>query len=68
MKVDQAGNLFATGPGGVLIFAPDGTHLGTFATGEATANCGWGEDGSSSTSRPTCIIGRIKLKTKGLGF
>ena len=25
MKVDQAGNLFATGPGGVNVFAPDGT-------------------------------------------
>src|SRR5262249_14890624 len=46
MKVDAAGNVFATGPGGVLVFAPDGTHLGTFATGQATANCGWGEDGS----------------------
>ncbi len=45
MKVDRAGNLFATGPGGVLIFAPDGTHLGTLDTGEATANCGWGDDG-----------------------
>src|SRR5262249_6275658 len=39
MKVDRADNLFATGPGGVLVFAPDGTHLGTIATGEATANC-----------------------------
>ena len=29
MKVDQQGNLFATGPGGVHVFAPDGTHLGT---------------------------------------
>ena len=28
MKVDAAGNLFATGPGGVHIFTPDGTHLG----------------------------------------
>ena len=42
MKVDQSGNVFATGPGGVLIFSPDGTHLGTLATGEATANCGLG--------------------------
>ncbi len=24
LKVNQDGNLFATGPGGVLIFAPDG--------------------------------------------
>ncbi|HVG38594.1 MAG TPA: SMP-30/gluconolactonase/LRE family protein, partial [Pyrinomonadaceae bacterium] len=28
MKVDKAGHLFATGPGGVHVFAPDGTHLG----------------------------------------
>jgi gluconolactonase len=68
MKVDQAGNLFATGPGGVLIFAPDGTHLGTFATGEATANCGWGEDGSVLYITADMYLGRIKLTTKGLGF
>ena len=39
MKVDQAGNVFATGPGGVLIFSPDGKHLGTIDTGVPTANC-----------------------------
>src|SRR5437667_7999814 len=36
MKVDRDGNLFATGPGGVLVFAPDGNHLGTIATGVPT--------------------------------
>jgi len=68
MKVDQHGNIFATGPGGVLIFAPDGTHLGTLATGEATANCGWGEDGSVLYITADMYVGRIPLKTKGLGF
>jgi gluconolactonase len=68
MKVDAAGNLFATGPGGVLIFAPDGTHLGTFATGEATANCGWGEDGSVLYITADMYIGRVRLTTKGRGF
>ncbi len=68
MKVDQAGNLFATGPGGVLIFAPDGTHLGTLTTGEATANCGWGEDGSVLYITAHMYLGRIKLSTKGLGY
>ena len=67
MKVDAAGNLFATGPGGVLVFAPDGTHLGTFATGEATANCGWGDDGSTLYITADMYIGRIRMKTKGLG-
>ncbi len=68
MKVDQAGNLFATGPGGVLIYAPDGTHLGTLATGQATANCNWGEDGSVLYITADMFIGRIKLNTRGLGF
>ncbi len=68
MKVDRAGNLFATGPGGVLIFAPDGTHLGTFATGQKTANCGWGEDGTVLYITADMYLGRIKLTTKGPGF
>lgn len=44
LVVDREGNLFATGPGGVLIFSPDGTHLGTLNTGEATANCTFDDD------------------------
>ncbi len=68
MKVDRAGNLFATGPGGVLVFDPDGTHLGTFDTGEATANCGWGEDGSTLFITADMYLGRVRLTTKGPGF
>jgi gluconolactonase len=68
MKVDANGNLFATGPGGVLVFAADGTHLGTFNTGQATANCGWGEDGSVLYITADMYIGRVRLTTKGLGF
>ena len=68
LKVDQNGNLFATGPGGVLVFAPDGTHLGTIETGEATANVGWGDDGSTLYVTADMYLARIKLNTKGLGF
>jgi gluconolactonase len=68
MKVDQAGNIFATGPGGVLVFAPDGTHLGTLATGVRTANCGWGDDGSTLYITADKNLVRIKTTTKGLGF
>ena len=39
MVVHSSGNLFATGPGGVWIFASDGTALGKIRTGRATANC-----------------------------
>lgn len=39
MKIGKKGYIFATGPGGVLIFHQDGRHLGTILTGQATANC-----------------------------
>lgn len=68
MKVDAAGNLFATGPGGVLIFASDGTHLGTIATGQATGNVAWGGDGSTLYITADMYLGRVKLNTKGVGF
>ena len=68
LKVDAHGNLFATGPGGVLVFSPDGKHLGTIATGEATANCGWGEDGSTLYITADMYLLRVKTATKGKGF
>lgn len=65
MKIDVDGNLFATGPGGVYVFAPDGTHLGTFDTGVATANCAWGDDGSTLYITANTAVLRVKLTTKG---
>lgn len=46
LKVHPSGILFATGPGGVWIFSPEGTHLGTIQTGQATSNCAFGNDNS----------------------
>jgi len=68
MKVDKDGNLFATGPGGVHVFAPGGRHLGTINTGEKTANCNWGGDGSVLYITANHFLCRIQTKTKGLGF
>ena len=68
MKVDRSGNLFATGPGGVNVFAPDGTFLGRINPGEATANCAFGGDGSVLDLTADMYLCRIKTKTKGLGF
>jgi gluconolactonase len=68
MKVDKDGNLFATGPGGVHVFSPDGTHLGTLATGVATANCNWGDDGTVLYIAADKSICRIKTATKGKGY
>lgn len=68
LKVDQNGNLFAAGPGGVLIFAPDGTHLGTLNTTEATANCAFGDDGSTLYITADLYLLRIRLSASGDGF
>lgn len=68
LKVDKLGNLWATGPGGVLILSPEGKHLGTLNTGEATANCGWGGDGSTLYITADAYLCRIQTKVKGLGF
>jgi gluconolactonase len=68
MKVDEHGNIFAGGPGGILIFSPDGKHLGTLLTGEPTANCAFGEDGSTLFVASNHNLLRIRLSTKGQGF
>jgi len=68
MKVDRHGNLFATGPGGVNVFSPAGKHLGRINPGEATANCAWGDDGSTLYITADMYLCRIKTSTKGLGF
>lgn len=65
LKVDLQGNLFATGPGGVLVLSPLGQHLGTINTGEATANCAWGDDGSTLYITADMYLCRVKTSTKG---
>lgn len=68
MRVDAKGNLFATGPGGVMIISPEGKHLGTISPGKATANCAFGEDGSTLFMTSDMYLCRVRLKTKGPGF
>jgi gluconolactonase len=65
MKVDLNGNVFATGPGGVWIIAPDGTHLGTISPGEALTNVGWGDDGATLYITGRTALYRIRLSTRG---
>ena len=65
MKVDKQGNLFAAGPGGIHIYAADGKRLGRIETGEKTANCAWGEDGSTLFMTADMYLCRIKTKTSG---
>jgi gluconolactonase len=65
MKVDRAGNLFATGPGGVLVISPQGKLLGILNTGEATANCAWGNDGSVLYITADMYLCRVRTGTRG---
>jgi len=68
LKVDWKGNLFATGPGGVLVISPEGKLLGSILTGEATANCNWGGDGSVLYITADMYLCRLQTKTRGKNF
>jgi len=65
MKVDRSGNLFASGPGGIVVFSPAGKHLGTIATGQPTANCAFGGDGATLYMTANDRLLRVRLRTKG---
>jgi len=43
LKVDQQGNVYASGPGGLWILSPEGKHLGTIVGPEHPHNLAWGE-------------------------
>lgn len=68
LRVDRNGNLFATGPGGVLVITPEGRHLGTIETGQATANVTFGDDGSTLYMTADSFLMRIRTRTRGAGF
>lgn len=68
LKVDRQGNVWTSGPGGILIISPAGKHLGTILTGVATANCGWGEDGGTLFITAHKYLLRVKTETKGVGW
>ncbi|WP_404337063.1 SMP-30/gluconolactonase/LRE family protein [Sphingomonas sp. MMS12-HWE2-04] len=65
MKVGASGHLFASGPGGIHILAPDGRKLGTIVTGEAAANCVFGEDGKTLFVTSSDMVVRLRLKISG---
>jgi gluconolactonase len=66
LKVDQAGNVYAAGVGGLLILSPQGQLLGTIDPGEVVANCAWGDDGHSLYLMATTFVCRIKTLVQGV--
>ncbi|WP_448661934.1 SMP-30/gluconolactonase/LRE family protein [Sphingomonas sp. CJ20] len=65
MKVAASGHLFASGPGGIHILAPDGRRLGLISTGKAAANCVFGEDGRTLFITSSDKVVRVRLKIPG---
>lgn len=67
MRLDRAGNLYVTGPGGIWIWDSDGHHLGTIILPEQPANLAWG-DPDLKTLYITAMTSLYKLKTSAPGF
>jgi gluconolactonase len=61
--IDEHGNVFASGPGGLYIFAPDGKRLGRIETGEFVSNCEFSEDGSTLYITSHRNVVRIRTNT-----
>jgi gluconolactonase len=67
MKIDRAGNLYVTGPGGVWILSPGAKHLGTIKGPEQPHNLAWAdEDGKTLYMTVLTSIYRIRLNVEGI--
>ncbi|SET57076.1 SMP-30/gluconolactonase/LRE family protein [Hymenobacter actinosclerus] len=67
LKVDQAGNVYAAGPGGLSILSPTGQLLGTLDPGETVTNCAWGDDGGRTLYLTAgSFLCRIQTQAQGV--
>lgn len=68
LKVDERGNLYVSGPGGIWILSPQATHLGTIRTPKLPANFAWGgEDGKTLYLTARDRLYRMPLNVRGAG-
>jgi gluconolactonase len=66
MKLDERGNIWVTGPGGVCVFDPQGEHIGTVEVPEPVGNLNWGGPDWSQLFIPaTSSVYRIQCKVSG---
>jgi gluconolactonase len=67
IKVDQAGNLYVCGPGGVWVISPAGEKLGLLRLPEAPHNLAWGDD-DARRLYITALTGvyRLRLEIPGI--
>jgi gluconolactonase len=61
LKIHPSGIIFSTGPGGVLVIKPDGTHLGTIRTEKKSANCAFDSSFQHLYMTSHMYLTRIKL-------
>jgi len=67
VKVDQSGNVYVSGPGGLWILSPEGKHLGTLRGPEHAHNMAWGDaDGRTLYWTAQSSIYRIRLNIPGV--
>jgi gluconolactonase len=67
LKVDQRGNLFASGPGGTWVISPEGKHLGMIIGPELPANYAWGDaDGRTLYMTARTGIYRMRMINSGI--
>ena len=67
MKVDQKGNVYSPGPGGLWIMSPKGNHLGTVLIPERALNLAFGDaDGKTLYLTAQTSLYRIRLKIPGI--
>jgi len=67
MKLDEQGNIFVTGPGGIWVWNSGGRHLGTIVMPEQPANLAWG-DKNYGTLYITATTSVYRLRTRVRGF
>jgi|TARA_B100001063_G_scaffold36856_1_gene30412 gluconolactonase len=61
LKVHPTGNIFATGPGGVLVIKENGEHIGTIRTEVRTANCAFDNKFEYLYMTSDMFLTRIKI-------
>ena len=67
MKLDKKGNLYCTGPGGVLVISPEGKLLGTITAPELPANLTFGDsDGKTLYMAARTGLYRMRVKSEGI--
>jgi gluconolactonase len=67
IKVDQRGNLYVSGPGGLWVLSAEGKHLGTIIPPKHPHNLAWGdEDGKTLYLCARSGLYRMRLNVAGV--